>query len=102
MKPVLSESDLPRSIGYVLREARVKLEPASVILFGSRARGDHKPASDFDLAFLGVHDDSAWARFQNYITYDAPCIYGIDVVRYESVSPALREKIDEEGIVLGQ
>jgi predicted nucleotidyltransferase len=69
-----------------------------VVLFGSRARGDHAERSDIDLA---VEAPTADARVWDDIlaTIDeAPTLLQIDVVRIETAPQALREAIEREGI----
>jgi predicted nucleotidyltransferase len=52
----------------VLRKLRAALEAAygerlrEVLLFGSRARGDHRPDSDFDVAVILDPFDDFWAE----------------------------------------
>jgi predicted nucleotidyltransferase len=93
----VSEVNLPESVLKVIRKAVDELRPTGIILFGSRARGTGSPTSDFDFALLGVKDEGAWTRFFNYVQYDAPTLYAIDLVRYEQAPEALRKMIDIEG-----
>jgi predicted nucleotidyltransferase len=39
-----------------------RFEPDKVILFGSRARGDARAESDYDLLIIAESDDSRWRR----------------------------------------
>ena len=45
----------------IARAAQKAAEPAVVILFGSRARGDHRPNSDVDLLVV-ANDEQSRAR----------------------------------------
>lgn len=38
------------------------IEPDRIILFGSRARGEGKPDSDFDLLIVAPSDEPRWRR----------------------------------------
>jgi predicted nucleotidyltransferase len=71
-----------------------------IVLFGSRARGDHGPRSDIDLAVTapaaGVADRARMAE----LVEDAPALVGIDLIRLDLAEPALRAEIEREGIVL--
>ncbi|MDR3692452.1 MAG: nucleotidyltransferase domain-containing protein [Fimbriimonas sp.] len=60
------------------------MKPARVLLFGSRARGDAGLHCDFDLAFQVVANSTIWHRFAAEMALDAPTLYGMDVVRYET------------------
>jgi predicted nucleotidyltransferase len=71
-----------------------------IVLFGSRARGDHDERSDIDLA-IACPDASAeeWAALWNIVD-EAPTLVNIDLVRLEHVDDALRQSIEREGVVL--
>jgi predicted nucleotidyltransferase len=68
-------------------------------LFGSRARGNARLASDIDLALIGETplplDELATAR-QSLEESNIP--FRVDLLDYAAVSPALRRSIDREGI----
>ena len=72
----------------------------SVILFGSRARGDHRERSDIDLAVVcpdaSIQD---WFKMTDVID-DALTLLKIDLVRFEEMQKAFQEEINLEGIVL--
>ena len=51
---------LPEGLAPLLAELGARLEPVELWLFGSRARGDARPDSDWDL--LAVVEDSAPER----------------------------------------
>jgi len=72
----------------------------SVILFGSRARGDHWERSDIDLAVVcpdaSIKD---WFMMTDIIDH-APTLLKIDLVRYAEMPEEFREEIDREGITL--
>lgn len=94
--PVL-QTELPVSVQKVLKRARVELQPTGVVLFGSRARQEASPTSDFDFAFMGVENDLVWTRFCNFVRYDAPTLFQIDLIRYETAPPELKSSIEKEG-----
>jgi uncharacterized protein len=71
-----------------------------VVLFGSRARGDHGPRSDIDLA-VEAPDASTEDRARMVeLTEDALTLLSIDLVRLDTAEPALHASIAREGIVL--
>ena len=68
-----------------------------VVLFGSRARGDHHWASDIDLAVWG----GSVARFATDIDEETSTLLKYDVVDMgQDVSPDLLASIQKEGRVL--
>ncbi|MFN7901641.1 MAG: nucleotidyltransferase domain-containing protein [Holosporales bacterium] len=65
------------------------------------ARGDARSGSDIDLAVIasGADDDDEWTMIK--AMRESPItLRTIDIVRYDKVPPALREVINQEGIVL--
>ena len=70
-----------------------------VILFGSRARGEHRKKSDIDLAFTGGGRNKA--RFALDVEDETSTLLSFDVVDLDGpVSAELRESIDREGVML--
>lgn len=69
----------------------------SLVLFGSRARGDFRDRSDIDLAVSG----GDFTRFCLDVKDEAPTLLDFDFVNLdEAIAPVLREAIEEEGITL--
>ena len=70
-----------------------------VLVFGSRANGTAKRASDIDLAIAAPDaTPSEWLELLEALD-EAPIIYELDVVRREQLSnERLREKIEREGV----
>jgi proline iminopeptidase len=74
---------------------------ARLILFGSRARGDHRPRSDVDLALdtpTAAHADVA--VFWQWCQDDAPTLLHIEVAWLQECDAALRERVAAEGQVI--
>ena len=68
-----------------------------VILFGSRARGDYRRASDIDLAVLGGEVD----LFRLDVEEETSTLLQYDVVDLgHHLQEGLRKTIDREGIIL--
>lgn len=94
----LSETELS-----TLREVFTKFDAIEeVILFGSRARGTHKKASDVDLAIKGKNIDlDTLAKLKYTLEEQTNLPYFFDVVIYDKISnDALKKAIDEGGVVL--
>ena len=68
-----------------------------VILFGSRARGDHTPRSDIDIAISGGDLDGFYWDIKENIH----SLLSFDVVEYsEKISEELRNEIKKDGIII--
>lgn len=70
-----------------------------LVLFGSRARGDHHPRSDIDLAVYGLAP-SVYAGFRLDLE-DLPTLLQFDCVPIEpTTDPALLAEIERDGVTL--
>ena len=68
-----------------------------VVLFGSRARGEHRSKSDIDLAVFGGDQ----VRFTLDVEEEAPTLLSFDFVNMDGpVSQELKERVAQEGVVL--
>ena len=68
-----------------------------VVLFGSRARGRHRPKSDIDLAVFGGDQ----TRFALSVDEEAPTLLQFDFVNMDgTVSDELKDRVAQEGLVL--
>lgn len=75
-------------------------EVERVILFGSRARADHDPRSDIDLAIeCPAASRDLWQRICDKAEATRTLLF-IDVVRLDTASSALKTRVNNEGIVL--
>ena len=87
------------SIQNVVTFLTDRLKPEAIILFGSRARGDHRPISDIDLSIKGEIDDALWAKVMLELN-EYPCtLLPLDIVRYNDLDASYRENIGREGVV---
>ena len=72
-----------------------------VILFGSRALGTHKTASDIDLAIKGNVDTNTLSKLKYTLEEDTNLPYFFDVVIYDNLENLeLKKHIDEFGKVI--
>ncbi|MEZ4272902.1 MAG: nucleotidyltransferase domain-containing protein [Myxococcota bacterium] len=82
--------------------AKGTINPAKIVLFGSRARGDARERSDVDLAF--VLDEKAcpsrWGAFATAAREDLRTLLELDLVKFNEVSQAFSETIVSTGIVI--
>jgi predicted nucleotidyltransferase len=73
----------------------------SVILFGSRAKGNFKEGSDIDLAIKGQDLNMDTLRKLEIQIDNLMLPYEIDLIIYDQIKePALKEHIDKVGIEL--
>jgi predicted nucleotidyltransferase len=89
-----SEAEMLRAI------FRQHPEIEAVKLFGSRAKGIHRPNSDIDLAVWGRLNELQAEAIAAELD-DLPLPYHFDVQSYDAInSPPLREHIKRVGILL--
>lgn len=70
-----------------------------LVLFGSRARGDHAERSDVDLAVYGMPET---ARASFYLdAEDLPTLLKLDIVHvHPGMDPAFLQNIEKDGVTL--
>ena len=68
-----------------------------VWIYGSRARGDHGPASDIDLAVVApAMNDSQFAKMC-WLLEDLPVLYQVDILHWDTLENApLKKAIQSE------
>ena len=71
-----------------------------VEVFGSRARGDHTPKSDIDLAIYSKTISKEAFKLLQLELSELPIFYYIDSVHFENATQALRDNIKKDGIVI--
>lgn len=73
-----------------------------LVLFGSRARGDHEDRSDIDLAvFCDGATDEEWLEVLACLREDrVDTLRKVDCVRFDESDAVLRENVLSEGLVL--
>lgn len=94
----LTESDMAQ----ILEAVRPLEEIVSVVLFGSRAKGNYKPGSDVDLAVKGDRiTHRTIAQLADTLNEALPLPYFFDVVHYNTLeSQPLADHIDRVGVVI--
>lgn len=80
--------------------ALAHLRNATVVLFGSRAKGTEHRRSDFDIGYIPREgfDPLSTARLREAIE-DSDVIYEVDLVDLSHSNASLREKAMKEGAV---
>ena len=71
-----------------------------LVLFGSRARGDHHVRSDYDFAVWGCTPQQR-AQFSDAVENDLDSLYSVDLVFVsEHTDAALLQNIAQDGIIV--
>ncbi|WP_270580428.1 nucleotidyltransferase family protein [Butyricicoccus sp. OF27-2pH9A] len=71
-----------------------------LVLFGSRARGDHHARSDYDFALWGCTPQQR-VQFSDAVENDLDSLYSVDLVFVsEHTDAALLQNIEKDGICL--
>jgi len=91
-----------RDINSIIKASEELPEIEEVVLFGSRAIGNFKKASDIDLAIKGIAvNDITVKRLSARLNEELPLPYFFDVVHYESIgNPDFVGHIDRIGKVI--
>ena len=71
-----------------------------LIVFGSRARGDEMPLSDWDLCFNFPQEmQNSWLNFSINLPEKSETLLGIDAVSWDEASDALKSNIRKDGLI---
>ncbi len=98
MKYGLTESDLE----YIISSIKNFNEIEKAAIFGSRAKGNHNPESDVDIAIFGeqVSFDIV-SRLHSMLEDKGPLPYCFDIVDYTHLNHIkLKEHIDRVGRII--
>jgi predicted nucleotidyltransferase len=90
---------MPRFLRELIAQAKSRLRVTKILVFGSRARRDCCPTSDYDLAFV-LEDTQGWARFVADQLEEAGTLLPLDLVNFHEASASLRDDIIASGVVL--
>lgn len=93
-------SQLPESVQQLIRYVASRASPEQIILFGSRARGDHRPNSDFDLTVKGSIASNIWTEILVDLEEKALSLYPVDLVLFEELGDDYKQNIQAEGKVI--
>ena len=92
---------LPNSIKNLVNRIVEELHPEEVILFGSRARGDHRENSDFDIAVRTQSQvPEGWSRIQVALAEEPITLYSVDLLDFSCLNDEYKKRIKFEGKIL--
>jgi uncharacterized protein len=88
---------IPESVWRFLKKLARHKGVEALILFGSRAYGDHDTRSDVDVAVCGESISRLeWARMRN-AAFTAESLFWISLVHLDTNPAALRQRIIDTG-----
>lgn len=82
-----------------IREIARQHQVEKIVLFGSRARGDHREKSDIDLAIYGCQD---FLELSDQLEEELWSLLQLDLIDMNgvSVSKELIDEIERDGVIL--
>lgn len=96
----LSQVDLPDTVRVAVEALAGFDGVEKIILFGSRAIGDHDPRSDIDVAISGLGLDRAkLAEIRDRIGR-ARTLYKITIADFDTMPKLLRERVQSQGMTI--
>jgi predicted nucleotidyltransferase len=90
---------MPQFLHELIAQAKSRLRVVKILVFGSRARRDCYPTSDYDLAFV-LEDTQGWARFVADQQEEAGTLLPLDLVNFHQASASLRDEIIASGVAV--
>lgn len=91
--------NIPKTVEPLICEFQELPFVERIILFGSRAFGDHDDRSDVDLALLGAISRQQWTRLRER-AYHYKTLYWVSIVHWNRNPPALQRRILETGVTI--
>jgi uncharacterized protein len=98
----MMNENLPQGVEGLLNKINALPDVKSIMLYGSRARGDAADRSDFDVAIDAPDlSESDWNKIY-WMVEEAETLYKIDCVWLQKTSGLLKENILKDAKVLFQ
>ncbi len=89
----------PNLINFIKETLKSFPSVERAALFGSRARGDNRERSDYDIAIYGTLSQSDTAKLRYLLQEELPTLHKIDVIFMQGkYDEAFIENIEKEGI----
>lgn len=93
----MSQSEEDKYLDKIVEIVTESLHPHRIWLFGSRAEGDQRKGSDYDIAFEGAKADFRELRKTKEKISDAIGIYSCDLVDMGKLNSDVKHLIKEKG-----
>lgn len=99
---------MDKELKYIVDRISSHLNPTRIYLFGSRARGDYCPESDYDFVIIYDGDKSKReVKSEIYRLFDN-CDFSMDLFvltsyelnRYRHVATTLEREVSESGVIV--
>jgi predicted nucleotidyltransferase len=90
---------LPDFLQAMMTKAQAVLDVERIVVFGSRARGDHTDRSDYDFCFY-LTSSRNWAAFVVDQQESAATLCALDLVSFNELDQQLADEITKHGVVL--
>jgi uncharacterized protein len=86
------------SLNFLVEQAKLFPFIEALFLFGSRARGDFKKQSDFDILAVVTEGTSnhLWSEFTHLVSENFPTLYTLDFLRSDTVPEHFLESVSLE------
>lgn len=98
--PMIVSHNIPESVALFLEQLAARPYVEELILFGSRAAGDHGERSDVDVAVVGTGISRLqWAEICD-AAYMARSLYWISLVHLDQSPRALRTRVTSTGVTV--
>lgn len=96
------ENILPSTVQRAVEFAAKTLRPQKIYLFGSRARGDARPNSDFDFCIVldGVCPLENWTKFLLDVRELPLTLHSMDWLRWDELDVTLQKIVIQEGALI--
>lgn len=92
--------NLPTSIKNLVKYVVEQVQPNQVILFGSRARGDNRENSDFDIVVTGSIEPEKWTQLMVDLEEKKFSLYPVDLVQLKNLGHDYEKNIRSEGKII--
>jgi predicted nucleotidyltransferase len=89
-----------RLFGFILKKSLEMMDVRRLILYGSRARGDARALSDFDIAIDAEDPDNKWVWLWSEVDDNMETLLDVDFVWLNEVGECLKEQINKDGKIL--